>query len=397
MNEIRKIVWTPFLVFLKKEKTIKRRRAGGEGERVRGHLHKWVNTLEEENVKLRWGYVPGMAKQWYDSLDSIDYDQIMDFVHTTIPLDTAARVISNISSQGDICLKTKKEIRTSRDNRDNCLRLARRGRASRRKADNQESRLGWESNDSILANPVGMKEILNMSNRMNHLAKELGAACPPEKSSDYHTTSTQLGKGMVQDLLQDPQREDMLKTSVRIDFTISSPTGQLQFESLRPPDASSGSSKKRLTLELSSAPEGDIFKYLKTPQQMDQEQKEGLKGTYRVNTMYKPVDKKIRPVERPLCEEYAEVFHRPPLPRDSYKTPLDAHPLEFTDGERVTMERLKSVKFGPEGWLSEEELKLLKHVLKLREKALALTRAEKGTLSRDYCPDYKIPVIEHTP
>ncbi|KAH9442353.1 hypothetical protein Pst134EB_028609 [Puccinia striiformis f. sp. tritici] len=53
-------------------------------------------------------------------------------------------------------------------------------------------------------------------------------------------------------------------------------------------------------------------------------------------------------------------------------------PPEFQETERVTHERLKSVNFGPPGWLTDEELKLLLYVIVLREKAIAFTERGEG-------------------
>jgi hypothetical protein len=53
--------------------------------------------------------------------------------------------------------------------------------------------------------------------------------------------------------------------------------------------------------------------------------------------------------------------------------------------------------FGPEGWLSEQERQLMLHVLKLREKAIAFDKSEKGCLKASYASDYVIPTIDHVP
>jgi hypothetical protein len=63
---------------------------------------------------------------------------------------------------------------------------------------------------------------------------------------------------------------------------------------------------------------------------------------------------------------------------------------------KITEERLKVVNFGPEGWLSDEELKLFKHVIVLREKALAFCMEERGLLKHSGLP-YVIPVVDHVP
>lgn len=48
------------------------------------------------------------------------------------------------------------------------------------------------------------------------------------------------------------------------------------------------------------------------------------------------------------------------------------HPLDSQETARVIRERLYMVKFGPEGWLSEKEMKLILQVIVLKEKAISL-------------------------
>lgn len=117
-----------------------------------------------------------------------------------------------------------------------------------------------------------------------------------------------------------------------------------------------------------------------------------------VNTMYKPVGVKVRPLAVPLPEQYSiPRYFRPPLPRDPYKTPLKLPPPIFVPGGRLTEERVKLIDFGPEDFLTEMEKQLLLGVLKMHERALAFDRSEKGLLRRDYATDYEVPVVPHTP
>jgi hypothetical protein len=112
---------------------------------------------------------------------------------------------------------------------------------------------------------------------------------------------------------------------------------------------------------------------------------------------YKGVAKKIRPVNQPMPQDLNPPLERPPLSRDPYSTPLTPFPPEFIETQRITVARLESVNFGPSGWLTEEELKLLKHVITLREKSIAFSEEERGILKHGYGQPYKIPVIEHAP
>ncbi|MBW0501217.1 hypothetical protein O181_040932 [Austropuccinia psidii MF-1] len=55
------------------------------------------------------------------------------------------------------------------------------------------------------------------------------------------------------------------------------------------------------------------------------------------------------------------------------------------------------INFGLSGWLSEEELNLLKNVILLRQKAIAFCEEERGVLKHSYGKPYKIRVIPHEP
>ena len=112
---------------------------------------------------------------------------------------------------------------------------------------------------------------------------------------------------------------------------------------------------------------------------------------------YKGVDKNIRPVNQPMPQGLNPPLERPPLSRDPYQTPLTPFPPEFKETKKITAKRLESVNFGPPGWLTNEELNLLKYVIILREKAVAFLEEERGILKHEYGQPYKIPVIDHEP
>ena len=80
-------------------------------------------------------------------------------------------------------------------------------------------------------------------------------------------------------------------------------------------------------------------------------------------TKYKPVDKKVRPVNQPMPQSINPPLQRPPLSRDPYKTPLTPWPPDFQPTAKITEERLGVVNFGPEGWLLPEEVKLFRHLI----------------------------------
>ena len=113
---------------------------------------------------------------------------------------------------------------------------------------------------------------------------------------------------------------------------------------------------------------------------------------------YKPVDRKVRPVPTYMPDPTGQVFKPITIPE---LTPLPLNPpylAAFEPTARLTRDRLDFILgMVPKDFLSERELDLLVYVLSSSEKALAFCDAERGTFSREYFPDYEIPVIEHTP
>ncbi|KAH9463801.1 hypothetical protein Pst134EA_015883 [Puccinia striiformis f. sp. tritici] len=84
---------------------------------------------------------------------------------------------------------------------------------------------------------------------------------------------------------------------------------------------------------------------------------------------YKGVAKKIRP-DQPMPQDINPPLERPELLRNPYNTPLTPFPPAFKETNKITEEPLKAINFGPPGWLEEEEMKLLKHVINKIMKAL---------------------------
>ena len=114
-------------------------------------------------------------------------------------------------------------------------------------------------------------------------------------------------------------------------------------------------------------------------------------------TKYKPVAKKIQPVNQPMPLNLNPPLMRPPLSRDPYCGLPQSLTGPFVPNGRVTEERLKVVNFGPDGWLLPDELNLIKNVLSLREKSIAFCEEERGLLRESYGLPYIIPVVEHDP
>jgi hypothetical protein len=108
---------------------------------------------------------------------------------------------------------------------------------------------------------------------------------------------------------------------------------------------------------------------------------------------YKPVAKKVWPQNEPMPQDL-----NPPLrPIEWDRDPLLKIPPRFIPSEKITMERIEGLNFGPEGWLSKEEFHFLADVVKLREKVLAFGPEERGLLKREIGQPYKIPTIPHEP
>ncbi|MBW0524486.1 hypothetical protein O181_064201 [Austropuccinia psidii MF-1] len=110
---------------------------------------------------------------------------------------------------------------------------------------------------------------------------------------------------------------------------------------------------------------------------------------------YKSVLKKVRPLNEPIPQDLNAPLERPPFSRDPYGAPLSPNPPIFQKAFKITHERLQAVNFGPPGWLSDEEINLIKNVITLREKATAFCEEERGLLKHSYGKPYKIPVIPH--
>lgn len=118
---------------------------------------------------------------------------------------------------------------------------------------------------------------------------------------------------------------------------------------------------------------------------------------HEVNTKYKPVGQKVKPVATSYPRELNPPMKRPPLARDPYETPLALPPTPFEAIGNLTKERLEGIDMGPKGFLNEEERQLMINVLQFRHKALAFSDEERGLLKRSWADPYKIPTIEHEP
>ena len=112
---------------------------------------------------------------------------------------------------------------------------------------------------------------------------------------------------------------------------------------------------------------------------------------------YKPVALKVRPVKAELPEEFRVRRHIFGDPLEGLPD-LPTHPPEFTPGVRYTQERKEIIdKNHPEGFLTNEERKLVHHLMKVQEMGFAWDQSEGGTFREDFFPPVKIPVIPHEP
>ncbi|MBW0506540.1 hypothetical protein O181_046255 [Austropuccinia psidii MF-1] len=95
---------------------------------------------------------------------------------------------------------------------------------------------------------------------------------------------------------------------------------------------------------------------------------------------YKSVLRKVRPFNESMPQDLNSPLERPPLERHPYETPLSPNPPIFQETFKLTHERLQAVNFGPSGWLSNEEINVIKNFITLRAKAIAFCEEEGGLL-----------------
>jgi len=117
---------------------------------------------------------------------------------------------------------------------------------------------------------------------------------------------------------------------------------------------------------------------------------------FNVFTMYKRVDKKIKPVPASFPED---CYVRRTIPEDPMLTlpKLPTHSPNFTPTQKITDERMKILKINENGFLSSEEEKLFRHIMVLNEDAIAFEDAERGTFKESYFSPYIIPTVPHVP
>ncbi len=113
-------------------------------------------------------------------------------------------------------------------------------------------------------------------------------------------------------------------------------------------------------------------------------------------TMYKTVDKKVKPVPGTVPDE---IRVRRTIPRDPLQSlpSLPVHPPDFVPTARLTKERMDGLDVNKNEFLWPEEEKLMKYILCIHEATLPFEEKDRGTLSQEYFSDYIMPVIPHVP
>ena len=114
------------------------------------------------------------------------------------------------------------------------------------------------------------------------------------------------------------------------------------------------------------------------------------------NTLYKTVDKKVRPVSTNLPTGMQPKMIRPDdLLDDLPMVPI--HPGPYRAGKRMTASRLDAMLKTVDPSCSETERRMVAHVLVENEEAFAWTEEEKGHFREDLIPPYVNPMVDHVP
>jgi hypothetical protein len=112
--------------------------------------------------------------------------------------------------------------------------------------------------------------------------------------------------------------------------------------------------------------------------------------------VYKPVHKRVKPVPATFPQD-ASVTRR--IPEDPLLSlpELTKTPPEFVPTERLTVEKLESMKLNEDKFMLPEEEKLFQQVLRLNDKSLAFENSQRGNFSDKYFSPYIIPTVPHIP
>lgn len=115
-----------------------------------------------------------------------------------------------------------------------------------------------------------------------------------------------------------------------------------------------------------------------------------------VLTMYKMVDKKVKPVPGtfPQTARVNQQFPHDPLRN---LIPLTLHPPEIIPNGHLTHEHMVSLNINSHEFLWPEEVKLFQHIMNLNQETLAFEETDRGTLKESYFTPYIIPTVPHVP
>jgi hypothetical protein len=113
-------------------------------------------------------------------------------------------------------------------------------------------------------------------------------------------------------------------------------------------------------------------------------------------TMYKQVDKKVKPVPGVFPQEAQVTWNVPYDPLETL-VPLSPHPPEVVFTPKLTKEQIEALKINSKGFLLPEEEKLFWHIMWLHQDALAFEDTDRGTLKESYFSPYIIPTVPHIP
>ncbi|TFK17338.1 hypothetical protein FA15DRAFT_546622, partial [Coprinopsis marcescibilis] len=113
---------------------------------------------------------------------------------------------------------------------------------------------------------------------------------------------------------------------------------------------------------------------------------------------YKKVADRVKPVPTTLPAKFRIRRQFPPDVDPLAGLPmLPTHPPEFTPGERYTEERKGKMMVNEDGFLTDEEEKLVHYTIGALEKGFAWSEEEKGMFFDDILPPIEIPTMEHVP
>lgn len=130
--------------------------------------------------------------------------------------------------------------------------------------------------------------------------------------------------------------------------------------------------------------------------EVTEEEKEKPKKKKKPKKKYKPMADRVHSVSATLPEEFRVIRHFPSDPLEDMPV-LNPRPGPFREGERYTKQRAEEMNVNPDGFLWDDEERLVHEVIRNHEMAFAWDESERGHFREDYFEPVKIPVLAHTP